>query len=467
VEAYVLMLPGNRNWQSLVAASMVAPGRGNEPGDEPGAPAVVEPSRKSVCKWPGKWGRRAEVVPTAREGAEGGDVEMDGALWGELSRYIDVEKVVAQLPLHAFYRARSVCKKWNSLPWNRPFLEEYSTTWLPKPYFILHGNQGCHQALLVKDVMLEKWILKPLPAFAFQHNSTSVAHGVVYTCTKEGAGSSSVMRGTVFNMHTKVFRRLPPLPLDGGDSAWWLSTLAVDKHSGLYKVLVVDGRGQVSVYDSVTGVWTRRAASPAKFFLCEDSAHCEGVMYIKWRAEYLRDVIRPGLAPNFRPAQQGFGPPPPAHLEPKMLAYNFKDDSWSVLRITPPALPGTEEDGKFMFGRGLGEWRGALRDVTFDPSDHTLRVWELEQSRQEWLEVDRMPANMLAWFLDRLGNGRFDFGRTKFIRTSYCEHYVLMWSPGFSGTSGLSRLVLYDMALKSWDTLNVGKDWICSCPFGG
>jgi hypothetical protein len=30
----------------------------------------------------------------------------------------------------------------------------------------------------------------------------------------------------------------------------------------------------------------------------------------------------------------------------------------------------------------------------------------------------------------------------------------------------VGRLVLYDMALKSWETLNVGKDWICSCPFG-
>lgn len=32
----------------------------------------------------------------------------------------------------------------------------------------------------------------------------------------------------------------------------------------------------------------------------------------------------------------------------------------------------------------------------------------------------------------------------------------------WSRTPNVARLVLYDMALKSWETLNVGKDWICS-----
>lgn len=431
----------------------------NEPGNEARAITVAQSSRKSVCRWPGKWGRRAEAIPAAVSLAppEPDHEEMDPALWGELHRHIHMEMVAAQLPLHAFFRARGVCKKWDSLPWSRPFLERHSTTWLPKPYFILHGEQGCHQAILVQDVMLERWVLKPLPTFAFQHDSTSVAHGVVCTCETETTfdRDGCVVRGTVFNIHTKVFRRLPPLTI-GGSGDFDCSVVAVDKHSGSYKVLVACASRQVLVYDSVTGVWTRRAPSPVSLFLEEDAAYCEGVMYIKWGGK-IREPERP------RPRL--FAPPPPPPLdEPKMFAYSFKDDLWAVLPITPPAFLRTEQNAQNMSVRGLGEWRGALRDVTFDVAESVFRVWEFEQTGQEWLEVDRMPGNILEWLIDPQASS-FNTRCNKIIKTSYCEHYIVMWNHGFPQTSGLARLVLYDMALKSWETLSVAKDWTCSCPF--
>ena len=49
---------------------------------------------------------------------EGRGVEMDPALSGELRRHSDMDVVMTKLPLHAFYKARSVCKNWNSMPWS-------------------------------------------------------------------------------------------------------------------------------------------------------------------------------------------------------------------------------------------------------------------------------------------------------------------------------------------------------------
>jgi hypothetical protein len=456
------MLPGDDEGD---ASGQCSEGRNGEAGHEVRASgAVAEPYRKTVCRWPGKWGRRAELIPTVSLTAREGAVELDPGLWGELHRHIDMEMVAAQLPLHAFYTARSVCQKWNALPWNRSFLEQHSTTWVPKPYFILHGNQGCHQAILVKDAVLEEWVLKPLPAFAFQHDNTSVAHGVVYTCTSEAyIREGFVVRGTVFNIHTKVFRRLPPLTVDFG--YFECSKLAVDKRSGSYKVLVAGSKGrQVSVYDSVTGAWTQGAASPAILGLEDDSTHCEGVMYIKWRDACVRRII-PDRAQVIA-AGHLIAPTLSVQDEPKIFAYNFRGDLWTALPMTPPALQRTGKDWEIMFVRGLGEWRGALRDVTFDPAGNVLHVWEFEHGGQEWLEVDRMPANILEWFLDWRPSFEKDRGCRKIINTYYCDYYIMMWNHGFTRSSGVGRLVLYDMALKSWETLNVGKDWICSCPFG-
>ncbi|KAG0559218.1 hypothetical protein KC19_10G088000 [Ceratodon purpureus] len=446
-------------WYRHELVAQVGNEQGGGGGSGSGSGGGAESSRKNVCRWPGKWGRRAEVVVDESVVAKEVDVKMDEALWGELHRYIDMEMVAAQLPVHAFYRARGVCKKWNSLPWNRAFLQQHSRTWLPKPYFILHGEQGCHQAMLVKDEVAENWVLKPLPAFAFQHDSTSVANGVVCTCETDMTfdREGCVVRGTVFNIHTKVFRRLPPLTVErAGD--FDCSKLAVDTRSGDYKVLVACGSRQVLVYDSVTGRWTKRAASPVSLFLEEDATHCEGVMYVKWGGKHREPA---------RPRPRIFGPPPPPVLsEPKVYAYNFKDDVWTVLPVAPPALLRTEQNSVTMSVKGLGEWRGVLRDVTFDGADNVLRVWELEQSSQEWTEVDRMPASVLDWFIDPNASSFKSGLYRKIIKTSYCEHYILMWNYGFAQTPGLARLVLYDMALKSWETLNVAKDWVCSCPFG-
>jgi hypothetical protein len=275
-------------------------------------------------------------------------------------------------------------KNWKSLAWNRPFLERFSTTSLPKHYFILFGHQGCHQAMLVRDMVLETWVLKPLPSFAFHHSHTSVCHGFVYTGTSAGC-----VRGTVFNMHTKVFRRLPQLNFPPGGYST-MSKLAVDKRSSgnAFKVLVVCDQGLTSVYDSSVGEWTRKSVPLVHVFQKEDSTYCEGVMYIKNG----RFKIRPDFPRD-----------PDYENVSTVIAYNFEHDQWSI-------LPMVEKGPARM--QGLGEWRGAqLRDLSLDRKAG-LRVWEFQQLVQEWLEVDRMPDDMLAWFLDDDNTGRTCFAFT-------------------------------------------------------
>lgn len=415
-------------------------GSGNERPQSPKEEST-QPKKKRKCKW-GRW---ADVIPgmialPGRTELQSVPIEheMDPALWGELHRYLDIEEmVIAKLPLHSFYQARSVCKKWNTLPWNRKFLEKWSKTSLPKPYFILYGDRGCHQAILILDLKLDKWVLKPLPSFGFQQPHTSVAHGLVYTGTFEGQ-----IRGTVFNVHTKVFRRLPTLNSGWLSSNRALSILAVDKRSNSYKVLVAWGQGFTHVYDCLTDVWTRRTNPPKPVMNEEDSTHCEGIMYIKWKVS---DRIR---QPNgFRQLLR---------WRQSLFSYNFEHDLWSVLPLAPHGCAPM---------RGLGEWKGVLRDLTLD-EEGVLRIWEFQPTDQVWIEVDRMPANVLEWFIEPYTLADFlnPLLPAK-IKTSYCEQYMLMSHHGFSERSGLARFVHYDMELKSWETLHVAKDWICPCPF--
>lgn len=237
--------------------------------------------------------------------------EMDPELWGQLQDYIDIEEMVfAKLPLHAFHRALSVCKKWNSLKQNQQFLERCSISSLPKPYFILYGpNQACHQAILVQD--MEKWVLKPLPCFGFRQRleadlQFSVAHGIVYTPAHlyQSAG------GTVFDLHTKLLHRLPLFNFRPSLHGCVLAKLAVDKRSGSYKVLAIwceRGARSTCVYDSVTGEWTRNPTPSPKLVDNElESTYCEGVMYMKC-----------GNARRFsRPPSRIRMPPP---VEPRMF----------------------------------------------------------------------------------------------------------------------------------------------------
>lgn len=78
-----------------------------------------------------------------------------------------------------------------------------------------------------------------------------------------------------------------------------------------------------------------------------------------------------------------------------------------------------------------------------------------------------MLAGILEWILEPYGlQGILKPPMTKeCIKTSFCKQYILLSHRGCPENSGLARLVLYDMVLRSWDALHVSKDWICSCPF--
>lgn len=476
----------------------------------------AEPKKKKLhCKW-GRWATMVDakassalpvlqteysVNPSVR------DDEMDPALWGELHRFVNVEEmVVANLPLHVFYRALSVCKKWNALGWNRSFLEQWSKTSLPKTYFVLHGDRGCHQAMLVQDTTTaaSQWALQPLPPFAFQQPCTSVAQGIVYTGTYENC-----IRGTVFNMHTKVFRRLPPLQSKSSLSAYSCSSmLAVDKLTGSYKVMVCWGQdgsidhslmGITDVYDSSTGTWTRKSDSPAgPGDDGEDHAYCDGVMYIKRETLKLPVTLQPlfaydfehdvwtvlARAPHANARLKGLG-------EWNSILCDMTLDDKSVLRVWEFQLTGIEVEttrsheqrwvNQFRHRRSGDEWIEVRPDMPPMPAMPAIparpvlnwleyeyrRVWVFEQTGYEWVEVDCMPASILEWFLEPYGlQGFLNPPMTKQgIKTSYCKQYILLSHHGFPENSGLARLVLYDMALRSWKALHVSKDWICSCPF--
>lgn len=348
------------------------------------------------------------------------NVVMDSALWGNLQQFINLEMVYAKLPLQIFYQLRCVCSAWNVLAGNRHFLEQYAGPRFPKPYFILFGAVGfwCHHVMLVYDVELCDWVRKPLPHFAFKKGKTVVADGFVYSAT-----SHNPQQGTVFNIHTKARHNLPTLYEHDSskDTVITLSEIAVDKNCGTYKLLVTMGypNMQTYVYESISEKWTLKSAELSRVKLeCGVSVHCNGILYIKSRR----------------------------HMQPALIAYDFEHDSWTSL---PHAPYQRCVDGHHS---GLGQWKGVLYDVTGD-DEGLIRVWEFLQSGLQWCMVDSMPDKMHLWLKpeDR------EFQNRYLVKTFYCEEYILMcpmeWTP-----ECLTKFVIYNIALKTWSTVEVPKD---------
>ncbi|CAH1432901.1 unnamed protein product [Lactuca virosa] len=64
---------------------------------------------------------------------------MDSRIWSRLPERL-VDRVIAFLPPPAFFRARSVCKRWYSLLFSHSFLQMYLQI-NPKPYFFIFFKQ--------------------------------------------------------------------------------------------------------------------------------------------------------------------------------------------------------------------------------------------------------------------------------------------------------------------------------------
>ncbi|KVH87859.1 hypothetical protein Ccrd_024829 [Cynara cardunculus var. scolymus] len=120
---------------------------------------------------------------------------MDCRIWSRLPQRL-IDRVIAFLPPPAFFRARSVCKRWYSLLFSHSFLQMYLQI-NPKPYFFIFFKQKTtHPKTTTTTTTTTTTIFKPTI-------TTAAADDVV---PKEGY----VFDPETLSWHRLVFPLIPP-----------------------------------------------------------------------------------------------------------------------------------------------------------------------------------------------------------------------------------------------------------------
>ncbi|GAV73525.1 F-box domain-containing protein [Cephalotus follicularis] len=335
---------------------------------------------------------------------------MDQEIWKEFPEDL-FEAVIARLPIPAFFRLRSVCRKWDSLLNSQSFSQRCAEAPLSNPWFYTITHENVDNAGAMYDPSLKKW---------YHPTVTSLPTKIVLPVASAGglvcfldAGRRNFFVG---NPLTQSFRELP------ASSVGVLSRVAVGMTlngkltSSGYKILWVGCDGGYAIYDSVKNSWTRPGSVPSSFKL--------------------------PLLLNFRSQAVSVG----------CILYFLRSDP----------------EGIVSYNMVTGVWKQFIIPAPLNLSDHTLAecggriilvglltknaatcvcIWELQKMTLLWKEVDRMPN---IWCLEFYG---------KHVRMTCL------------GNKGLLMLSLRSRLMNRLVTYNVmSREWLkvpgCTVPHG-
>ncbi|KAG0579673.1 hypothetical protein KC19_4G115800 [Ceratodon purpureus] len=374
------------------------------------------------------------------------DVAMDPTLWGNLKDYVAMEIIYAKVPFHEFFQLRVVCKEWNHLAGGRKFLEDHFKEYLvPEPYFYFPGgceyltpiptfrNGRCMNGFVTVDITSEDvgWIGLNNPWK--DRGGCFAVNGLIYSETvpspdylwarkrtpKVVQKRAESRRQEVFNIHTRVRHKLPPSQLT---AAIPVVGMLVDTSVRPYGFKVIQGCGDLGtqIFDSKTNRWELRPSRlPAGIAARLDSfrsdfdggwsyhgsVNCNGLLF-----------ITTGDCDD-------------------ILVYNEKDDVWSTLYW--PRHVGW----RFLC---IGSWHGRL--FRADAAQVLRLTWDVgNHSRHKWEPYDGKPKDLHDW----LFNGKNGLE----VVIDYSKNYFLICSRWTTWEDRKNRIVLYDLATKSWKPL--------------
>ncbi|KAK8522417.1 hypothetical protein V6N12_056125 [Hibiscus sabdariffa] len=289
---------------------------------------------------------------------------MDVRIWSKLPERL-LDRVIALLPPPAFFRARSVCKRWYGLLFCSNFLELY-----------MQISPCRHWFLFLKN--------KPLKSYIYRANTT----------TSGGGGGRTNCEGYLFDPYDISWYRLsfnlvPPGFYPASSSGLTVSPTSID--------VTVAGDDMISPY--------------AVKNLTTESFHIDaGGFYSIWGAtsslprlcslESGRMIYVDGkfYCMNYSPFS--------------VLAYDMAANKW--FKIQAPMR-------RFLRSPGLVESRGKLVLVAAVEKTKlnvpkSLRLWGLQDCGTTWVEIERMPLQLYMQFAQLEGGNGFDsVGHGEFI----------------------------------------------------
>ncbi|CAA7396286.1 unnamed protein product [Spirodela intermedia] len=327
---------------------------------------------------------------------------MEQRIWKEFPEDL-FEAVVARLPIAAFFRLRSVCRKWNSLLDSHSFSQHCSELppSLPWLYGITHESVGTGA---MYDPSSRRWHHLSIPALPAK---------IVIPATSAGGLlcflDISHQKFYISNPLTRLFRELPPRSVQVWSRVAIGMTMDEDSTGGSgdggYKIMWLGCNGDYEIYDSRQDSWTRPSVISADITL---------PLFLNFRSQ----AVSIGHTVYFMRAEPD-----------GIVSYNTESRVWRQFSIPVPP---------HVMDHAIAECGGRILLVGLLTKNAAtcVCVWELQRMTLLWKEVDRMPN---IWCLEFYG---------KHVKMNCLGNRRLIMLSLRSRQ--MNRLVTYDVLSKEW-----------------
>ncbi|MED6217591.1 hypothetical protein PIB30_019182 [Stylosanthes scabra] len=360
---------------------------------------------------------------------------MNSRIWSKLPPRL-IDRILAFLPPPAFFRARSVCKRWYSLLFSNSFLELYLQVsprrhWFiffnhksRKSYIYKNNNNGSAAASSTTTNNNEGYLFDPYDMAWYRISFALIPSGFSPASSSSGllcwvsdeAGPKTML---LCNPIIGSLTQLPPTPTPRLFPSIGLTvtpacidvTVAGDDMISPYAVknltsesFHIDGGGFYSMWGTTSSLPRLCSLESGRMVYAEGKFYCM----------------------NCSPFS--------------VMAFDITSNAW--FKIQAPMR-------RFLRSPSLLECKGKLLLVAAVEKSKlnvpkSLRVWTLQSCGTMWVESERMPQQLYVQFAELEGGNGFEcVGHGEFI--------VIM-------IRGTDKALLFDIVRKRWQ-------WIPPCPY--
>ncbi|XP_022762588.1 protein UNUSUAL FLORAL ORGANS [Durio zibethinus] len=358
---------------------------------------------------------------------------MDSRIWSKLPQRL-LDRVIAFLPPPAFFRARSVCKRWYGLLFSSSFLELYMQI-SPRHHWFLFFKHKALKSYIYRNTTpsggngdnrtnFVGYLFDPYDIAWYRLSFNSVPSGFSPASSSGGlvcwvsdeAGTKTLI---LCNPLVGSLSQLPPTlrPRLFPSIGLTVSPTSIDvavAGDDLISPYAVKNLSTESFHIDAGGFYSIWGSTSSLPRLC--SLESGRMVYVDGKFYCM----------NYSPFS--------------VLAYDIAANNW--FKIQAPMR-------RFLRSPSLVESRGKLNLVAAVEKSKlnvpkSLRLWGLQACGTTWVEIERMPLQLYMQFAEVEGGNGFDcVGHGEFI--------VIM-------IRGSDRALLFDICRKRWQ-------WIPPCPY--